>query len=112
MSPPRAWTSFSPPWSLMAFSVAARYRASLVSVTFSSWAADRKSTRLNSSHVAISYAFFCAKKKIMFGGVGCTAGGAVGARLLDVIKKDVVVASSSLRDFQDAARSFNTIIDE
>src|SRR5439155_2462009 len=25
---------------------------------------DRKSTRLNSSHVAISYAFFCLKKKI------------------------------------------------
>src|SRR5690625_6492132 len=27
--------------------------------------ADRKSTRLNSSHVAISYAVFCLKKKIM-----------------------------------------------
>src|SRR5690625_7765573 len=26
--------------------------------------ADRKSTRLNSSHVAISYAVFCLKKKI------------------------------------------------
>src|SRR5439155_16973787 len=26
---------------------------------------DRKSTRLNSSHVAISYAVFCLKKKIM-----------------------------------------------
>src|SRR5690625_6273901 len=26
-------------------------------------AADRKSTRLNSSHVAISYAVFCLKKK-------------------------------------------------
>ena len=25
---------------------------------------DRKSTRLNSSHVAISYAVFCMKKKI------------------------------------------------
>src|SRR5690554_7082133 len=25
---------------------------------------DRKSTRLNSSHVRISYAFFCLKKKI------------------------------------------------
>src|SRR5690625_4555044 len=30
--------------------------------------ADRKSTRLNSSHVAISYAVFCLKKKI--GGAG------------------------------------------
>src|SRR5690625_6689123 len=28
--------------------------------------ADRKSTRLNSSHVAISYAVFCLKKKITF----------------------------------------------
>src|SRR5690606_41778055 len=30
--------------------------------TFPSWA-DRKSTRLNSSHVKISYAVFCLKKK-------------------------------------------------
>src|SRR5690625_6621988 len=28
---------------------------------------DRKSTRLNSSHVAISYAVFCLKKKITAG---------------------------------------------
>src|SRR5690625_6078715 len=28
------------------------------------YAADRKSTRLNSSHVAISYAVFCSKQKI------------------------------------------------
>src|SRR5690625_6967953 len=27
---------------------------------------DRKSTRLNSSHVAISYAVFCLKKKILY----------------------------------------------
>src|SRR5437868_10885793 len=27
--------------------------------------ADRKSTRLNSSHVSISYAVFCLKKKMM-----------------------------------------------
>src|SRR5437870_11132532 len=27
------------------------------------WQQDRKSTRLNSSHVAISYAVFCLKKK-------------------------------------------------
>src|SRR5690606_41666616 len=27
------------------------------------WEADRKSTRLNSSHVKISYAVFCLKKK-------------------------------------------------
>src|SRR5699024_11570494 len=28
------------------------------------WTQDRKSTRLNSSHVSISYAVFCLKKKI------------------------------------------------
>src|SRR3712207_7855259 len=28
------------------------------------WSADRKSTRLNSSHANISYAVFCLKKKI------------------------------------------------
>src|SRR5699024_12626477 len=28
------------------------------------WHVDRKSTRLNSSHVSISYAVFCLKKKI------------------------------------------------
>src|SRR3989442_9051463 len=28
------------------------------------WTTDRKSTRLNSSHVRISYAVFCLKKKI------------------------------------------------
>src|SRR5438132_10803168 len=27
------------------------------------WSADRKSTRLNSSHTVISYAVFCLKKK-------------------------------------------------
>src|SRR5439155_16152221 len=30
----------------------------------SRWSLDRKSTRLNSSHVATSYAVFCLKKKI------------------------------------------------
>src|SRR5690625_6485894 len=34
----------------------------LVSLQNSGWK-DRKSTRLNSSHVAISYAVFCLKKK-------------------------------------------------
>src|SRR5256885_5754411 len=28
------------------------------------WSPDRKSTRLNSSHLVISYAVFCLKKKI------------------------------------------------
>src|SRR5207253_10865561 len=37
--------------------------AALHDGTFEAEAADRKSTRLNSSHVAISYAVFCLKKK-------------------------------------------------
>src|SRR5690625_6303677 len=35
-----------------------------VTVPITSFGKDRKSTRLNSSHVAISYAVFCLKKKI------------------------------------------------
>src|SRR5690554_7128092 len=31
--------------------------------TMTNWGTDRKSTRLNSSHVRISYAVFCLKKK-------------------------------------------------
>src|SRR5690625_6734778 len=33
-------------------------------IKIKTWHLDRKSTRLNSSHVAISYAVFCLKKKI------------------------------------------------
>src|SRR6266571_1261329 len=33
-------------------------------------ALDRKSTRLNSSHMSISYAVFCLKKKILFAYLG------------------------------------------
>src|SRR5690242_20927938 len=32
---------------------------------------DRKSTRLNSSHMSISYAVFCLKKKIISAGSDC-----------------------------------------
>src|SRR5439155_3447830 len=35
----------------------------IVGVNVAGFGADRKSTRLNSSHVAISYAVFCLKKK-------------------------------------------------
>src|SRR3989442_11090996 len=35
--------------------------------------ADRKSTRLNSSHVRISYAVFCLKKKSNTKRAGCTS---------------------------------------
>src|SRR5438874_6861696 len=38
-------------------------RTSLLSTTGASNEQDRKSTRLNSSHVEISYAVFCLKKK-------------------------------------------------
>src|ERR1039458_10402376 len=33
--------------------------------------ADRKSTRLNSSHLGISYAVFCLKKSMAHGRLGC-----------------------------------------
>src|SRR5688500_19137508 len=33
---------------------------------FRQWSLDRKSTRLNSSHLVISYAVFCLKKKNFF----------------------------------------------
>src|SRR3989442_3064917 len=42
---------------------------------------DRKSTRLNSSHVRISYAVFCLKKKKIFNGLSP----AVRALALDAI---------------------------
>src|SRR5438067_10788668 len=38
--------------------------AVLVITALAACAGDRKSTRLNSSHVSISYAVFCLKKKI------------------------------------------------
>src|SRR5256885_6990270 len=40
------------------FEEAAKFRAAR-----RMWARDRKSTRLNSSHLVISYAVFCLKKK-------------------------------------------------
>src|SRR5699024_12198907 len=39
--------------------------ATLEPVSYRSRSLDRKSTRLNSSHVSISYAVFCLKKKIL-----------------------------------------------
>src|SRR5437870_8807776 len=47
---------------LLVKAYAARIRA-LVQAGLNEEAKDRKSTRLNSSHVAISYAVFCLKKK-------------------------------------------------
>src|SRR5690606_42074243 len=42
---------------------AGRYRQALTNHGFVGSMGDRKSTRLNSSHVKISYAVFCLKKK-------------------------------------------------
>src|SRR2546426_3727709 len=44
-------------------SMAADVESSRKTVEFSAFRADRKSTRLNSSHLVISYAVFCLKKK-------------------------------------------------
>src|SRR5437660_5961449 len=43
--------------------IEAHAAAALAGIPFERNAGDRKSTRLNSSHVAISYAVFCLKKK-------------------------------------------------
>src|SRR5690242_21619936 len=39
------------------------WRVERLEPTFTATLADRKSTRLNSSHMSISYAVFCLKKK-------------------------------------------------
>src|SRR5690625_5726267 len=61
------WRNIAPvPWSLNpGFAIAAKpvLRLGIVLLGFQLSLADRKSTRLNSSHVAISYAVFCLKKK-------------------------------------------------
>src|SRR5437899_9981901 len=44
---------------------------------------DRKSTRLNSSHLGISYAVFCLKKKKKIHKT-CASSGALGTRDIDV----------------------------
>src|SRR5699024_11926023 len=46
--------------------------ATVVPAVSSDVVIDRKSTRLNSSHVSISYAVFCLKKKSS-GGDGCVS---------------------------------------
>src|SRR5256885_5182124 len=48
---------------------------------------DRKSTRLNSSHLVISYAVFCLKKKKYIVKLGCI-------RRLEVILADMIDGSS------------------
>src|SRR5256885_9885788 len=48
---------------LVTFETVSPFTPGSVSDTASSTDADRKSTRLNSSHLVISYAVFCLKKK-------------------------------------------------
>src|SRR5947199_8311164 len=57
-------TLFRSRLSAMRRRVALTYSSSVRSVAkVSCWLKDRKSTRLNSSHLGISYAVFCLKKK-------------------------------------------------
>src|SRR5690554_7787026 len=48
----------------MLFSIPLLYYCALPFYVAAFYSLDRKSTRLNSSHVRISYAVFCLKKKI------------------------------------------------
>src|SRR5438067_9768359 len=52
------------PISFAADGLSARIRLNCLNPAGACRAKDRKSTRLNSSHVSISYAVFCLKKKI------------------------------------------------
>src|SRR5256886_12075849 len=54
------------PWQTMSSvtGLTMRDRGARRTITGAKWTADRKSTRLNSSHSQISYAVFCLKKKI------------------------------------------------
>src|SRR3989442_8466597 len=56
------WTSARDPWLAAFLAASAAWFAVDVLLL---WGEDRKSTRLNSSHVRISYAVFCLKKKKM-----------------------------------------------
>src|SRR5256885_17243234 len=58
-------TLFRSPTALPQIFVALRLASSLslVGAIVGEWFGDRKSTRLNSSHLVISYAVFCLKKK-------------------------------------------------
>src|SRR5699024_11582017 len=47
-------------------SISLAMRSNLCLISRRSSSKDRKSTRLNSSHVSISYAVFCLKKKIKY----------------------------------------------
>src|SRR5690625_6261439 len=71
--PVQWFLNFLMPWVVLAVGAAATYtrltRANVIDTLQENYVrtarakGDRKSTRLNSSHVAISYAVFCLKKK-------------------------------------------------
>src|SRR5690349_22865364 len=61
-SMPQDWTSCSIA-DCAVFSASSTDVPAQIACTMSCSALDRKSTRLNSSHVEISYAVFCLKKK-------------------------------------------------
>src|SRR5699024_11331880 len=54
--------AFAPP-----FIINQQQMDDMLDIVSASIRADRKSTRLNSSHVSISYAVFCLKKKLIVG---------------------------------------------
>src|SRR5437762_5979816 len=54
---------YGQPWWMILLKVVAIFAFLMLMTLFAIWA-DRKSTRLNSSHRCISYAVFCLKKKI------------------------------------------------
>src|SRR5439155_6886464 len=54
---------------------------------------DRKSTRLNSSHVAISYAVFCLKKKKIVSVGGTVASHTVASATLSRCETDATLTS-------------------
>src|SRR3989442_12051515 len=58
----RGWSASGPPLGLIHAGLFAALSAACA-VAWASGGRDRKSTRLNSSHVRISYAGFCLKKK-------------------------------------------------
>src|SRR2546426_10219063 len=65
--PPRStlfpYTTLFRSTSRIALEIAATRGRNTTGITATFWIRDRKSTRLNSSHLVISYAVFCLKKK-------------------------------------------------
>src|SRR5260363_370532 len=60
------------------------------------WDADRKSTRLNSSHQISSYAVFCLKQKLVFRVFGLYRGMWVFASLPDLLRLGKAVLTGAL----------------